>query len=184
MRGSVAQLETPVSLETGMPALLMDSDLANGLVGAFDTVLAPVFATIDCFDAYLDPALTPSDFLPWLASWVGVAINERWSTARQRNFVAHAVELYLWRGTVRGIAAAVEAYAGVTPEIEDNGAVGWGRQPHGEIPGDARPRLVVRVPAGDAVELDEESISRIVAEAKPAHVPHTVQLVRRRRSSS
>jgi phage tail-like protein len=183
MRGSVTELDTPVSLGTGMPTMLLDSDLATALVGAFDTVLAPVFTTIDCFDAYLDPELTPADFLPWLASWVGVALNERWTVDRQRKFVAHAVELYLWRGTVRGIAAAVEVYAGVTPEIEDNGAVGWGRQPRGDIPGDAAPRLVVRVPASDAVELDEESISRIVADAKPAHVPHTVQLVRRRRAS-
>jgi phage tail-like protein len=33
-------------------------------------VLAPVVATIDCLGAYLDPALTPEDFLRWLGGWV------------------------------------------------------------------------------------------------------------------
>lgn len=182
MRGTLEELRPPVSLAKGMPTLLLDGDLANGLIDAFDVVLAPVFAAIDNFDCYLDPALTPEDFLPWLASWVGVSVNERWSVERQRSFAGRAVELYLWRGTARGIAAAVEVYAGVRPDIEETGATGWGRQPNGEIPGDATARLVVRLPASDAVELDEESISRIVADAKPAHVPHTVELVRRRRS--
>lgn len=178
MRGSVADLETPASLGQGMPTLLMESDLALALIGAFDCVLAPVFTTIDCFEAYLDPALTPPDFLPWLASWVGVAVDERWAVERQRTLVARAVELYLWRGTVRGISAAVEVYTGVIPDIEDNGAIGWGRQPGGEIPGDAVPRLVVRVPAGGTTEIDESSLARIVADAKPAHVPHEVSIVR------
>jgi hypothetical protein len=75
-------------------------------------------------------------------------------------------------------------YAGVRPEIVESGATGWGRQPGGEIPGEATPSLQVRLPASDAVEVDEESLSRIVADAKPAHVPHTVELVRRRRTRS
>ena len=78
-----------------MPSLLLGSDLADGLIDAFDVLLAPVFASIDNFDCYLDPALTPEDFLPWLASWVGVSVNERWSEERQRGFAARAVELYL-----------------------------------------------------------------------------------------
>ena len=58
------------------------------------------------------------------------------------------------------------------------------RSPAARYPGEGTPRLVVRLPASDAVEVDEESLSRIVADAKPAHVPHTVELVRRRRSRS
>jgi phage tail-like protein len=184
MRGTLEELRPPISLAEGMPSLLLGSDLADGLIDAFDVLLAPVFASIDNFDCYLDPALTPEDFLPWLASWVGVSVNERWSEERQRGFAARAVELYLWRGTARGIAAAVEVYAGVRPEIDETGATGWGRQPSGEIPGEATPHLTVRLPASDAVEVDEESLSRIVADAKPAHVPHTVELVRRRRGRS
>jgi phage tail-like protein len=184
VRGTLEDLQPPVSLADGMPSLLLGSDLAESLIESFDVLLAPVFAAIDNFDCYLDPALTPQDFLPWLAGWVGVLINERWSEERQRGFAARAVELYLWRGTARGIATAVEVYAGVRPEIEESGATGWGRQPGGEIPGEDTPRLVVRLPASDAVEVDEDSLSRIVADAKPAHVPHTVELVRRRRSRS
>ena len=72
MRGTLEELRPPISLAEGMPSLLLGSDLADGLIDAFDVLLAPVFASIDNFDCYLDPALTPEDFLPWLASWVGV----------------------------------------------------------------------------------------------------------------
>jgi phage tail-like protein len=61
------------------------------MVDGFDTVLAPVHAAIDDLDAYLDPALTPPDFLEWLGGWLGLVVDRRWPIRRRREFVAKAV---------------------------------------------------------------------------------------------
>jgi len=185
MRGAVTELRVSRSLTEGLPVAFFsdpsgtDADqFAYNLVAAFDQVLAPVLASVDSIDAYLDPETAPADFLPWLAGWLGLAVGERWPTHRARSFVQGAAEAFLWRGTRRGVALAVRAYTGVEPDIDETGGVGFSLRPGGPVPGDGTPFLRVRVVVGDA-EVDEASVDRIVADAKPAHVPHRVELVQR-----
>ena len=75
-------------------------------------MLAPVLSTIDNLDAYLDPWLTPPDFLDWLAGWFGLELDATWPEERRRALVANALELGRWRGTVIGLALLVELYTG------------------------------------------------------------------------
>jgi phage tail-like protein len=171
--------EAPVthSLRTGVPSVYLQHDFTAELLCAFDDVLAPVLLTLDGLDVYLDPMLAPEDFLPWLASWVGLAVNERWSVEQRRQFLSEAADLYRWRGTVTGISRAVEVYAGVAPEISEGGGVAWSPQPGGAVPGQRGAPLVVRVHATGGRPVDPDAIERIVADAKPAHVPHRVEVV-------
>jgi len=171
--------EAPVthSLRAGVPSVYLQHDFTTELLCAFDDVLAPVLLTLDGLDAYLDPMLAPEDFLPWLASWVGLVVNERWSVEQRRQFLSEAAELYRWRGTVQGISRAVEVYAGVAPEISEGGGVAWSPQPGGALPGERGAPLVVRVHATGGRPVDPDAIERIVADAKPAHVPHRVEVV-------
>ena len=46
------------------------------LTTGLDQVLAPVFSTLDGLEAYVDPGTAPSDFLDWLASWVGIELDQ------------------------------------------------------------------------------------------------------------
>jgi len=170
MRGAVDGLRPPESLASGLPAAFFGNDFTAGLIEAFDEVLAPVFTTLDDFDAYLDPRYAPEDFLRWLAGWLGFPLDERWPADRLRAHVADAVEAVLWRGTLRGVAAAVRAYTGEQPDVVDTGGVTSSPRPLGSIPGEPRPRLLVRVRAGAAVDMDV--LDRLVGEVKPAHVPH------------
>jgi phage tail-like protein len=172
MRGAVDGLTPPQSLAAGLPGAFIGNDFTRELVAAFDQVLAPVFATLDDFDAYLDPDHAPEDFLRWIAGWLGFPIDERWPAERIRANLADAVEAVLWRGTVRGVAAGVRAYTGRQPEVTDTGGVASSARPLGPLPGDPRPRLLVRVAARGGV--DPEVVERLVAELKPAHVPHEV----------
>ncbi|HEU4424869.1 MAG TPA: phage tail protein [Pilimelia sp.] len=172
MRGAVDDLGPPESLAAGLPPAFFGNDFTYGLIEAFDAVLAPVFATLDDFDAYLDPRYAPEDFLRWLAGWVGFPLDERWPAERLRVHLADAVEAVLWRGTVRGVAAAVRAYTGEQPEVIDTGGVASSARPLGPIPGEPRPRLLVRVPG--TAGIDPEVLDRIVADVKPAHVPHEI----------
>jgi phage tail-like protein len=172
MRGAVEGLRPPESLASALPGAFFGNRFTHELVGAFDEVLAPVFATIDDFAAYLDPRYAPDDFLRWLAGWVGVPLDERWSADRLRVRLGDAVEAVLWRGTIRGVAAAVRAYTGEQPEVVDTGGVASSARPLGPLPGEPRPRLLVRVRRSRRVDADV--LDRLVGDVKPAHVPHEI----------
>jgi phage tail-like protein len=142
-----------------------------------DEVIAPAIVTLDCLDAYLDPSLTPFDFLDWLAGWVGLALDQNWSERRRRTLIRRAVELYRWRGTTKGIADHVALYTGAHPVIEESGAAAWSATSGGELPGHPIPEVIVRVPATPSDEIDASHLDAIVAAAKPAHVAHRVEVM-------
>jgi phage tail-like protein len=178
MRGVVPGLRSPHPLGPSMPALYQDDDFAQRFLSAFDEVLAPVFSTLDNFDAYLDPWLTPDDFLGWLAGWVGIALDDGWDEDRRRAIVARAVELYQMRGTAVGLAGQVEVQTGGHVEIVENGATGWSVDPGGELPGSADPLVVVRVTVPDPKAIDTQRLDALVAAAKPAHVMHRIEIIK------
>ena len=143
---------------------------------AFDDLLAPIFSCLDNFDAYLDPRIAPPDFLEWLAGWIGVELDETWTLDRRRDLVLHAVDLYRWRGTARGLAEAVAVFTGTEPEIVDSGGVSWSTGPENELPGSAEPRVVVRFTAEDSPAIDRVRVEALIAAAKPAHVIAEIEL--------
>lgn len=169
MRTAVEGLEPPRSLAAGLPPAFFGNDFTRELIRAFDQVLAPVFASLDDFDAYLDPRYAPDDFLRWLAGWLGLPVDERWPAERLRRHLGDARDGLLRRGTLAGVTAAVRAYTGRTPSVVDSGGVAWSTRPLGQLPGDPRPRLVVQVDDPDGT-LDRDVLERIIAETKPAHV--------------
>jgi phage tail-like protein len=177
MRGVVEGLPSPHPIGHTLPALYQEDEFALRLTAAFDEVWAPVLSVLDNLTAYLDPALAPLDFVDYLARWVGVELDETWPEERQRALVAQAVELYRWRGTVHGLAALVAIYAGVEPEIEESGGANWSPTPGGELPGSAEPSLIVRVRVADPSTVDSARLEAIVAAAKPAHIPHQVEVL-------
>jgi phage tail-like protein len=179
-RATIDDLATPHPLGLLLPGLYHDNDIAQRFTGALDVVLAPVLATLDSSDAYVDPRLAPLDFVAWLAEWVGVELDASWPEERQRALVARAADLFAWRGTVRGVADAVAIYTGVVPEIAETGAAFWTGTPppSGSLPGSPAGELVVRVrvPPGQAGTIDPARLDRLVAAAKPAHIAHRVEI--------
>jgi phage tail-like protein len=95
-----------------MPAPFQGDSFTERFLSAFDDIIAPVLTTLDTIDAYLDPWLTPPDFLPWLAGWVGAELDENWSEQQQRRLVATAVDLLQWRGTRRGTVELIRGRTG------------------------------------------------------------------------
>ncbi len=173
-RRLIPGLATPHPLGGLLPALYAEDGFAQRLTSAFDEVLAPVLATLDNISAYVDPQLAPPDFLEWLAGWVGVALDETWPLERQRALVSEMVRMYGRRGTVEGLRDLLEIQTGAAVEIEENGGCTWSAVPGGALPGTPEPLLVVRVHA-DPSELAR--LDAIVAAAKPAHVPHRIEVV-------
>lgn len=171
-------MRSPHPLIESLPGLYQDHDFIGRFVSAFDDVLAPVFTVLDGgFEAHLDPWLVPEDFLDWLGSWLGLLLEEGWDSDRQRDLIANAVELYRWRGTVRGLADAVALLTGEVPEILESGGVAWSPTPGAAIPGTSPAQIVVRVAdPRDGSDLAGR-VERIVMAAKPAHLYHRIELV-------
>ena len=162
---------SPYPIGQALPALYADDGYVQRMTSALDEVLAPVFVTLDCLPAYLDPALAPEDFLRWLAGWVGVEPDERWSTRQLRAIVAVAVRLHRRRGTLSGLAYLLRTLADPEVEVLDTGGCTWSATPNGPLPGSAGAQLMIRVTKG---EVDLEWLRLLAAMSVPAHVRITV----------
>ncbi len=179
MRGLVPGLVNPHPLGRGLPGVYQEEDhLAMRLTEAFDTILAPVISTLDNLPAYLDPQFTPEDFLGWLSGWVAFDLDETWDLSVRRVAVARAVDLLRRRGTASGLADEVELITGAKVEVVENGGTAWSLDASSQMVGSPKPALVVRIEAAEPSTIDVERIDRIVAAAKPAHVPHRIVVSR------
>jgi phage tail-like protein len=151
--------------------------LLDRLLSMLDSVHGEVETQIEGFAQTLDPRGAPEAFLPWLASWFGLELERTWSESQRRAFIASALELYRWRGTVRGLRLLLRLHTGLEgplPAIvehrrgtNDPALADW----LGDEPGeDPFPRFSVLVPAPmlDG-EDDRRALERLIEAAKPAH---------------
>ncbi|MFF5365244.1 phage tail protein [Streptomyces sp. VNUA24] len=176
MRGSIDGLGSSHPIGAMLPAVFADDDLAQRFVGGLDDVIAPILSVLDCLDSYFTPSLAPVDFTQWLAGWVGAETDGTEPEDRLRAAVAAAAYLHRVRGTRRGLSEAVRLVFGVVPEITESGAASWDARPLGPVPGEARPRLHVTLRLPDPTSADEHRLDSLVAAARPAHMPYTVQV--------
>jgi phage tail-like protein len=177
VRGTVDGLQSPHPLGAMLPPIYYEDAMAQQLTAGLDGLLAPIFSALDNLDSYLDPQIAPPDFVGWLAGWVGLALDQTWPADRQRALIEEASTLYAWRGTVRGLAAHVRLYLQVEPEIEESGGASWSPVPGGAVPGSPEPYVRVRVRVSDPTAVDTRRLDAVVSSAKPAHVPHEIEVV-------
>jgi phage tail-like protein len=178
MRGIVEGLSSPHPMATGLPAVYQEEDpFTVRFTQAFDDSLAPIFATLDNLPAYFDPRYAPEDFLGWLAGWIAIELDETWDVSRRRVAVLNGAEVLRRRGTAGGLAAEIELATGGEVEIVENGGSGWSLDAGSPMIGSSRPALMVRVRVADPARVDAERLERIVDAAKPAHVPHRIEIV-------
>jgi phage tail-like protein len=98
------------------------ADFLDRFLSIFDTLRTSVTATFEDLPAVLDPGASPAggggpDFLSWLASWIGVALDAGWPEATRRRLVERAHELYARRGTAAGLRLHVLLCTGAEPQI-------------------------------------------------------------------
>lgn len=177
MRAGVDGVCSPRPLMETMPLVYRDDFLAEQLCGSFDDVLAPVFATLDCFPAYLDPQTTPADMLDWLAGWIGLSVDQHPDPKRKRELILAATALLPWRGTPRGVREAVQATFNQETEVIESGAATWSNKPNSRAAGQPVPNLLVRLTVDHDVQIDQRSVDALVESVKPAHIPHKVEVV-------
>ncbi|MET9973473.1 phage tail protein I [Streptomyces microflavus] len=177
-RAAVPGLPSRYPIGELLPALYADDDLAQRFTAGLDTVLAPVLSTLDNLPAYFDPALAPADFLPWLATWVGVDIDRAWPQELQRAVVARAVELHRWRGTRRGLVDHLRLCFGVHADVRGGGGVAWSAGPGTELPPAPTGELLVRVwPVAPGATVDASRVLDVVTASCPVHLTCRVEIL-------
>lgn len=184
MRGIVGELTSAAPLALQLPAVLQDDDFAQRFVSAFDVALAPIIATLDDLDAYVDPRLAPEDFVEWLAGWVGLDVGTEfasgWDLPTRREVVAGAVAGFRRDATAGGVRDAVLRVTGGEVHVSESGGAAWSATPGAALPGDSGASLHVRVVADGEPEVGldmlRRRVERLVGAMKPAHVVATVEV--------
>ena len=153
-----------------LPALYSADDFMGRFLLIFESILGPIERTVENLPYYFDAQLTPPEMLPWLASWLGLVLDERWPEARRRALIRAAVELYQWRGTHRGLSEFLRLYTGVTPEIIE-------ADPRRQtLTEDTAFRFTVRLRVPNPASLNRALIEAIIDAEKPAHVGYTLEI--------
>ncbi len=165
-----------------LPALYRDDELMGQFLLIFEDIMKPLENTVNNLAMYFDPLVTPEPLLPWLASWLDLALDPTWPIERRRELVKSAAELYRWRGTKRGLVEYLRIHTGSVPEISEY------------IPGmrlDTETKLGINTQLGSSgeghhftvsLELDGnneiniDSVKSIIEAQKPAHTVYTLQI--------
>jgi phage tail-like protein len=146
-----------------LPPVFSENAFLGQFLLAFEGILAPIEQTVDHFDMYLDPNTAGEGHLGRLASWLGLTLDEKWPSDKQRAVIAEAAELYQRRGTRAGLSRLIEIYGEVSPEITE--------------PKDTPHHFEVKLRLAKKSEVDQKSLARIIEANKPAHTTYTLEIV-------
>jgi phage tail-like protein len=86
----------------------------------FESFLAPLDSQIKGQSDYLDPFLAPVEFIPWLASWTDMKIDEELPPENKRNLLKVSASLLRARGTRKALKEYLEIYTGGKVEIREH----------------------------------------------------------------
>lgn len=169
-----------------LPELYEGDDLMGRFLMLFESFWGPVETQIDNVYGYFDPALTPPDFLRWLATWFDLALNERLPEERQRRLVREAVPLYRRRGTRQGLRRYLEIYTGgevhIIEQRAENFRLGTGAKlgPGIALGRDNHPHtftVMLRLPEEDTRNPAWiADICALIEAEKPAHTAYTLNI--------
>ncbi len=189
----------PPNLASFLPAIYREAASAQETVGlqyedppffarylcGFEDAWTPIQGALDSMHQLFGAMTTPPDFLPWLATWVSLTLDENWPELKRRRLIKEAIHLYQWRGTRYGLSRYLEIYTGLTPEINDQPFVGMRLGPTtllgcDTVLGDVPPHtFVVTLALPPAVNVNERTARDIIEAEKPAHTAYRLRIVRR-----
>lgn len=105
-----------------LPELYFNDDFTSRFLMLFESFWKPITKQIDQVEYYFDPDLTPPEFVPWLASWLGLPVDPTLPTDHVRKLIKNAMMLYQYRGTYRALKTYLEIYTAGKVEIEEQRA--------------------------------------------------------------
>jgi phage tail-like protein len=146
-----------------LPYIYSEDAFMGRFLLLFEDLFGPLDQSIAHLSMYLDPRTAPESFLPVLAGWLGLVLDERWPAERKRAILQAAVELYDLRGTARGLAKLLEASSGGRAEIVEN------------VDGPHSFRVTLTPAPGKPI--DEQMARYLIDTNKPAHTVYRLEIV-------
>jgi len=145
-----------------MPIIYHDNEFLGRYLMIMENLWEPLEQRQTFIDMYFDPETCPASFLPWLASWMGLASGDILPEPRRRQLLSEVMELYRWRGTRYGLTRMIEVCTGLTPEIRED---------------PRRPSvLLIRMTIPASSGVDSTLVETLIRSHKPAHVGYILEL--------
>jgi phage tail-like protein len=94
-------------------------DFTERFLSLFDAALEDLDRVIERLPALLDVDGVPEEALPWLAAFLGIVFDARWSGQTRRALLKKAPDLYRARGTPQGLIDSIETLFGVKPVVNE-----------------------------------------------------------------
>jgi phage tail-like protein len=178
-----------------LPAIYREVDFVGRFLNLFEQTFEPAVDTLNTLWAYLDPLTAPQAILPFLSHWVAWDMDPRIGGDRQRLLIRHAMELYRWRGTRRGLRLFLHLYTDLPldddlPDAQKHisieelfgegfttGDVRIGQEAR---LGGGRPfHFIVRLRCPPHHTIDESLVRSIIEQEKPAFCSYDLYIERR-----
>lgn len=171
-RRSVPGLRSPFPIVETLPAILQEDPFVQAMLPSFDEVLAPIISVLDCYDAYLDPALAPMDLVRYMGSWVAASFDSSWTDMGIRHAVATVIEDSAWRGTKDSIVRTLQGYGATDISIDEPGSVTVSRShtDPASWPDAPPPVVTVRYRVPEAAAEVGAKLREVVQAVTPSHV--------------
>lgn len=115
-------LPRETSLEL-LPGVYRDSpeveDFTERFLSLFDSSIADIDRAIERAPALLDAGGVPDQLLPWLGAFVDIVFDPAWNAGERRALLRAAPQLFRMRGTIAGLALAIQLTTGAAPVIQE-----------------------------------------------------------------
>lgn len=180
-----------------LPEIFGGNEFLGRFLMLFESFWHPVEMQINQGEYYYDPDLTPVQFLPWLASWIGVAWDEQLPDNRKRQLLSSALQIYQKRGTREALELILEIYTGGKVQIIEHRtrnfilgsgsslgqtiALGRNNYPHTFTVNLHVSSNEVYVQSGidkaQQVKKYKQSIAKLIETQKPAHTAARINLL-------
>jgi phage tail-like protein len=94
-------------------------DFLTRFLSLFESFFSELETKINNLPTSFDPQAARTQFLPWLAGWLALELDENWNEDTQRRIIAEAFAMYSRRGAVEGLREALHRFARVEAIIEE-----------------------------------------------------------------
>lgn len=102
-----------------LPSNYQANDFLRGFLMIFQHIMNDTALTLDTMHEYFRPMESPLTFLPTLADWLGIELDNLGSEDEVRRFLQYAIPLYRYRGTALGLKALLAIVTKMVPEIRE-----------------------------------------------------------------
>jgi phage tail-like protein len=140
------------------------ADFLRRYLAILDGTLSELEARATDRHVLVDPRSAPAEILPWLASFLGLAVDERWPEPRVRLLIAETASLFRLRGTRWSLERMLELLTGIRPLLLEHYRL---RGIGGAFLGEARPGSAAGSVVGESMRVGGE-VGRADTEAPAA----------------